>query len=689
MGHAARHGAEPGASVNEGLEYDGEVIGGPNGEGRGPGKRGRIWPWLVATLIVALLGAAGGVLIALMQNMPEIRQLDSYRPSFATRVYSADNELLGQFFIERRIPVRLADVPPVLKEAIISIEDQNFYQHIGIDFQGIARAIYEDLRQGEFAQGGSTITQQLARGLFLSADKTLKRKLKEALLALQIERRYTKEEILERYLNQIYLGSGAYGVEAAAQTYFGKKVGDLTLSEAALIAGLPRYPSNCSPLVNPGKALARRRTVLQKMYECRFITGEQLAAADREPLRLTPRRSGNRAPYLVEQVRQMLEERLGQNALYKGGLTVVTTVDSKMQAAAEEAIKTGTVGLDNRIRLRNPDSDLLPQVALVAIDPHSGEVRALVGGRDFETSRFNRAVQARRQPGSSFKPMIYSYALEAGFTPQSKVLDAPLALPAGNGGWWHPVNYHNEYKGVITLTQALQTSQNTAAVRLLARLGVSPVIAHAHRLGITSPLGRDLSLALGSCSITLMELTGAYCVFDNDGIRVSPTMVREVRDGLGRLIWKPDHLRQRVMSQQGARQMTTMLQAVVEHGTGASARQLARPLAGKTGTTSDFRDALFVGFSPSVVAGVWVGFDSCIPLGKGESGGMAALPVWIDFMRGALAGVPPEQFAPPEPLKPQPAGGVVTTSGSPPAPAAVKPAAQQASPAEEAVTLSN
>jgi penicillin-binding protein 1A len=652
--------------------------------GQGPGLlRLRIWPWVVATFVVALLGGVGGVLLALMQNMPEIRQLESYRPSIATQVYAEGGEILGEFFIERRIPVRLSDCPSALRQAVIAIEDQNFYGHIGIDLQGIARAVYEDVRAGEFAQGGSTITQQLARGLFLSPQKTLARKLKEALLALQIERCYTKEEILQRYLNQIYLGSGAYGVEAAAQTYFGKNVGQLTLSEAALIAGLPRYPSLCSPLVNPGKALARRRVVLQKMFECRFISAKQMQQAGREPLRLAPRHSGNRAPYFVERVRQMLEERLGQNALYKGGLSIHTTLDSRMQEAAELAVRTGMVKLDERIRRRHEgeENPRLPQVALVALDPHTGEVKALVGGRDFEKSRFNRAVQARRQPGSAFKPVVYSYALEAGFTPDSRVLDAPISFRAGGGAWWHPTNYRNEYKGIITLTQAIKTSQNTAAVRLLARLGVSPVVAHAHRLGISSPLGRDLSLALGSSGVTLLELTGAYGVFDNDGIRVSPTMVREVRDNLGRLLWKPEHNRQRVMSEDGARMMTMMLRAVVEGGTGTSARQLGRPLAGKTGTTSDFRDALFVGYSPALVAGVWVGYDNCVPLGKGESGAMAALPVWIDFMRESLKDVPPQEFELPE-------GGLrgYTASGST---RRTEPAALPVSKDREGATLAN
>lgn len=638
--------------------------------GQGPGRsRLRIWPWAVATLVVALIGGLGGVLLALMQNMPEIRQLESYRPSIATSVYSADGELLGQFFIERRIPVRLAACPTALKQAIIAIEDQNFYSHIGIDFQGIARAIYEDLRAGEFAQGGSTITQQLARGLFLSADKTIQRKLKEALLALQIERRYTKEEILERYLNQIYLGSGAYGVEAAAQTYFGKHVGELTLSEAALIAGLPRYPSICSPLVNPGKAMARRRVVLQRMYERGYLNAKQMQQADAEPLRLAPRGSGNRAPYFVERVRQAMEERLGQNALYKGGLSIITTLDSRMQEAAERAVRVGMVGLDERVKRRNPDRPDPPQVALVAIDPHSGEVKALVGGRDFEQSRFNRAIQARRQPGSAFKPIVYSYALEAGFSPTSRVFDAPLALRAGSGAWWRPSNYRNEYKGIITLTQAIQTSQNTAAVRLLARLGVSPVVAHARRLGIGSPLGRDLSLALGSSGVTLLELTSAYCVFANDGVRIPPTMVREVRDNLGRLIWRPEPRRERVMSGDGARMMTMMLRSVVEGGTAASARKLNRPLAGKTGTTSDFRDALFVGYSPDLVAGVWVGYDDCTPLGKSESGAMAALPVWIEFMQESLKDVPPREFEPPEGKEPR-------GYPSPVPPPRVEPAAQ-------------
>jgi penicillin-binding protein 1A len=620
--------------------------GGLAGKPRGP--RTRLWLWVAAAIAVAFLGGGGGLLLALMQDMPEIRQLESYRPSAATRVYSADGEVLGQFFIERRLPVRLAEVPINLRQAVVAVEDQNFYHHIGIDLRGIARAVYEDLQAGEFVQGGSTITQQLARGLFLTPEKTLRRKLREALLALHIERNYTKDEILERYLNQIYLGSGAYGVEAAAQTYFGKKVSELTLAEAALIAGLPQYPSVYSPLVNPTRALARRRVVLDKMYERGYITAEQMKRANKEPLHLAQRRPGTRAPYFVEHIRQMLEDQLGQNALYKGGLSIVTTLDARMQEAAEAAVRTGMAELDARIRLRDPEGKELPQVALVALDPHSGEIKALVGGRDFEKSRYNRALQARRQPGSAFKPIVYSYAMEAGFTCSSRVLDAPLSLPNGRGGMWSPANYHHEYKGVITLAEALQTSQNTASVRLLCRLGASPVVAHAHRLGIESPLGRDLSLALGSYGVNILELTGAYAVFDNDGIRVDPVAVREVRDSLGRLLWKPERTRQRVMSKDGAWMMTMMLRAVVEGGTGVRARELGRPLAGKTGTTSEFRDALFVGYSPGLVAGVWVGFDNCTPLGSGETGARAALPVWIEFMRAALKDVPPQEFEAPK-----------------------------------------
>ncbi len=646
-----------------------EAAGRPEGaEPREP--RGRRWPWFVLVAFVALVGGAGGLLFGLLQDLPEIQQIENYTPSAATRVYSTDGQLLGSFFIERRLPVRLSAVPPVLRQAVIAIEDQSFYSHIGIDLQGIARAIWADLQAGEFAQGGSTITQQLARGLFLNPEKNLRRKLKEALLAVQIERRYTKDEILERYLNQIYLGSGAYGVEAAAQKYFGKKVGRLDLAEAALIAGLPRFPSLCSPLVNPTRARLRRHTVLARMYELGYIGREQMVAADREPIRLTQTQPRTLAPYFVEYIRQMLEEKLGQNALYKGGLTVNTTLDWKAQEAAEAAVAAGLAGLDARVQRRYPDKEVLPQVGLVAIDPHTGEIRAMIGGRDFQESRFNRAVQARRQPGSAFKPIIYSYAMEAGFTPASRVLDAPLWLPGGSGGAWHPTNYRNSYRGVISLLQALQTSQNTAAVRLLARLGVTPVIAHARRLGIESPLGRNLSLALGSHGVTLCELTSAYTVFDNAGIRLGPTAVREVRDSLGRLIWKPERVRQRVMSEQGAWEMTTMLRSVIEGGTGTAARKLERPLAGKTGTTSDFRDALFVGYSPELAAGVWVGYDDCTPLGRSESGAMAALPVWIEFMREALKDVPVKDFEPPKEETP----GYVLTGAGPPAEGAPAPA---------------
>ncbi|MFH0810886.1 MAG: PBP1A family penicillin-binding protein [Pseudomonadota bacterium] len=647
-------------------------------------RQRRRWPLYLAVAVTALLGSAGGLLFGLLQDLPEIRQLENYQPSATTRLLSADGKLLGSFYIERRIPVRLSQVPMVLRQAVVAIEDQNFYHHIGIDFEGIVRAVYADLRAGEFVQGASTITQQLARGLFLTPEKNLSRKLKEALLALQIERRYTKDEILERYLNQIYLGSGAYGVEAASQRYFGKSVGGgLTLAEAALIAGLPQYPSVYSPRANPRLAVKRRHSVLLNMHKRGFISKKQLLLADQEPIRLArPRPPEAGAPYFVESVRRLLEDKLGQNALYKGGLSIYTTLDTKMQAAAEEAVRTGMARLDERILKRYPESKTAPQVALVAIDPRNGEIRAMVGGRDYKVSCFNRALQSRRQPGSAFKPIVYSYAMEAGFTPSSLVLDAPLSLPGGANGAWRPVNYKHQYKGVITLTRALQTSQNTAAVRLLARLGVVPVIAHARRLGIQSPMGRDLSLALGSRGVTLCELTGAYAVFDDGGVRCPPTMIREVRDRRGLLVWRPDRTRQRVMSPRGAWMTTQMLRQVVQGGTAYKATELKRPCAGKTGTTSDFRDALFVGYSPELVAGVWVGFDSCRALGRGETGAQAALPVWMEFMRGALADIPVNDFQPPKYLEERTVPRAYVPTGQP----AAQPAAQPEQPLPAAGT---
>ncbi len=591
-------------------------------------------------LLILATGVVCGVLVggflALIHDLPPIRALESYQPSAITRVNSADGALLAEFFAERRQPVPLAVIPEALRKGLLITEDRNFYHHSGIDFKGIARAIVKDIRAGRFVEGASTITQQLTKTLFLTPKKTLGRKLREAFLALQLERRYTKDEILEMYLNQIYLGSGAYGVEMAARRYFGKSVQDLDLAQCALIAGLPQAPTRYSPLVNPKRALKRRNLVLRQMHRAGLINDRQYQRAVARPLELAPSLGPPRkAPWFVDYVRRRLEKRLGADLLYKGGLTVTTTLSLPLQQAAEKALQHGLGVLEERMRGRHITAE--PQGALVALDVHSGAILAMVGGRDYARSSFNRAVDARRQPGSAFKPIVFAAAIEQGFSQNRLVLDAPVAFAGAGGRQWRPQNFSGGYLGEITLRRALVLSRNIPAVRLLDTLGPAAVVSLAHRLGISSPLAHDLSLALGTSEVSPLELTSAYAVFANAGRSVAPFGVQEVTDARGRVIWRPGRRVSAVMSRAGAAIMCNMLQGVIQEGTGRRARVIRRPLAGKTGTTNDYRDALFVGFSPGVAAGVWVGCDTPRSLGPGETGARAALPVWAAFMQRALA----------------------------------------------------
>ena len=451
-----------------------------------------------------LIGAAAGVVAVHMSDLPEISAIEQYRPSATTRVYADNGELIAEFYMENRTPVPLGRVPKHVINAFLATEDPRFYRHSGIDLMGILRAMGSNVRAGRIVQGGSTITQQLAKLLFLMPEKSYARKLKEALLALQIERRYSKDEILSLYLNQAYLGSGAYGVDAAARTYFGKPVDQLTLAEGALIAGLPAAPNRYSPFNDPARALARRTHVLKRMEDEGFITRSQMAEAMREKLVPTkhPIYVSAKAPYFVEYVRQRLEDKYGSSTLYRGGLNVYTTLNMKMQELAEAALAKGLPAVVKRHPGRNPDL----QGALLAIEPHSGSIKAMVGGTDFARSQFNRAVQAERQPGSVFKPIVYCTAIERGKGPDDTLLDAPVSYPGSRPGQpWRPSNYENKFEGRITLRRALARSINTATVRLMDEVGVPTVIECAHRLGITSVLQPYLPLALGASDVTLMS----------------------------------------------------------------------------------------------------------------------------------------------------------------------------------------
>lgn len=607
--------------------------------------------YIILVLAAAVIsGVVGGLFVALTHDLPQIRALETFKPAAITRIYSADRELLAELFTQKRVPVPLHMIPDYLKKAIIATEDRQFYKHAGVDLRGILRAIIRDIRVGEFVEGASTITQQLARTLFLSPRKSIMRKLKEAFLAFQIERRYTKDEILKLYLNQVYFGSGAYGVEAAARTFFGKSAGELTLDECALVAGMPKSPSRYSPLVNSSLALKRRAVVLKQMVRNHMITREEFMAAKASPLHLADSPDiSMKAPYFVAHVRKILEKEFGGARMYRTGLTVYTTLNYERQKAAEEAVAKGLERLSARMQKRGPSRFENPQAALVSLDARQGAILAMVGGKDFKESPFNRATMARRQPGSAFKPLVYACAIENGFAQNHVIWDAPVVFKgAKEGVAWAPENFFGKFRGEMILRQALAVSQNIPAVKLLNKLGSSVVVQWAYRMGIESPLQSNLSLVLGTSEVTLLELTSAYAVFPNGGVWTRPCAIREVLDREGRSIRRARPQMRTVVSPETSAVMTDMLQAVVQAGTGRAAKSIGRPLAGKTGTTDSYRDALFIGFSPTVVAGVWVGLDNYGKLGNKETGARAALPIWIDFMEEVLAGRPYHDFSLPE-----------------------------------------
>lgn len=593
----------------------------------------------------AVCGAIVGGFVGLTRDLPQIRSLSDFKPAMVSRLYDIDGQLLAEFYAEKREPVPLKAIPPLLVTALITTEDRHFYEHSGVDVRGILRAIVKDVQARRFAEGASTLTQQLAKTLFLTPRKTLVRKLKEAILSLQLERRYTKAELLTLYLNQVYFGSGAYGVAAAAETFFGKPLDRLSLAECALIAGMPKAPSRYSPLVNPELAVKRRNIVLQQMLVTKAISREAYEAAIAEELQLRPQGDGKRkAPYFVDQVRSELETLVGTAQLYKGGLSIYTTLSWPLQQAAEAAVEKGLDALADRMLTRG-QQDLTPQGALVALDVASGGIRAMVGGRYYPGSSFNRVIAAQRQPGSSFKPIVYAYALEHGFTQSDTLLDAPVVYSRGEGQEeWRPENFEGGYRGEMCLRYALAESANIPAVRLMEAVGPASVVGFAHRMGITAQLSADLSLALGASAVNLLELTAAYAVFPNRGEAVTPYAILEIQDSRGATLYRAHPQRRVVMSRAGAAIMTDMLQAVVQEGTGRPAADLGPQVAGKTGTTSDFRDALFLGFAPQIATGVWVGLDDFSSLGDGETGSRAALPIWADFMQTYLGDAPLAYF---------------------------------------------
>jgi penicillin-binding protein 1A len=697
-------------------------------------------------LCAIAIGAAVGLLFVYTSDLPEIRALEDYRPMTETQLYADDGQSIGTFALERRILLTYNQIPKVLKSAVLTTEDQHFEEHWGVDFPRVLQAAWHDMRHHKIAEGASTLTMQLAGGLFLNrSDRSFHRKMQETILALEIERHYTKEQIFAMYCNQIYLGSGNYGFEAASEYYFSKPVGQLTLAEAATLAAIIRGPIY-SPITHPERALARRNLVLSLMEHDGKITRAEEEAAIREPLGLHIQSLRNDlAPYFVEEIRQYLEHTYGTAAVHEQGLRVYTTLNVAMQKAADQAVRDGLHVYDRRhgwrgnlpnilrdnlgtlekyqsddwhgslakgdyvtglvtsaqptfawikigayhamltpgdfswtgqksvtalvkpgdlvvVRIKElsgtaAEVDLeqkpVAQAALLAIDNATGEIKAMVGGYDFQDSKFDRAIQASRQTGSSFKVYVYAEAMAQGASPFDTVVDEPVTFRSG-GQEYSPHNYDEKFEGRITLRRALADSRNIPAVRLLDRVGIENTVELARKFGITSPLPPYLPLALGAADLTLMEHTSAFTVFPDDGIHIDPYYIRRVTTYDGALLEEQRPKVTDVVPPEVARTMTAMLEEVVQFGTGVRAKELGRPSAGKTGTTNDFTDAWYIGFTPQITAGVWVGNDDKrISLGKKETGARAALPIWLEFMQQAVQGMPVEDFPNVVPLEKQ------------------------------------
>lgn len=582
---------------------------------------------VLKTLIIAFIlaiGLIGGYVITCITSLPPTQALENYTPYQSTLMYSQDNVLLTEFYIQRRTYTPLSQVPPHVIFAVIAIEDARFYQHPGIDVVRIGGALLADLRDRAFAQGASTITQQLAKMLFLKPDKTITRKVKEIALSFKIEKKYAKERILEMYLNQAYFGARAYGVEAASRTYFGKPITAVTIAEAALLAGLLKAPSSFSPYKHPRKALNRRNLVLKQMMKYEYIGADLFRSAVSAPMPQKFHGRKYKAPYFVDYCRALLEAQLGDR-LFSTGLKIYTTLDYKMQEIAEQAVLRRLDELEKRC-----DKGL--QAALLAVELESGRIRAMVGGRDFWISQFNRATQAKRQPGSAFKPIIYLTALNRGYEPEDIILDQETTYPTDDGDTWTPRNYTGVYHGRVTLKQALAHSYNAAAVYLATRVGIKNVIRTARRLGVASEIKPYLSSALGASEMTLLELVYVYAAFAN-GRRMEPTAINRIIDRDTLSITEPGSTGAKVVGDQERAALKSLLREVVMHGSGRRAAALNREVFGKTGTTDDYVDAWFIGFDDRMVVGVWVGRDTQTPIGEGEAGSKAALPLWIEFMK--------------------------------------------------------
>jgi penicillin-binding protein 1A len=615
---------------------------------------------IAVVLMFAWTTAAGAVWFTwdLMASAPKREMLLRVGDmAQATTLVDLNGRPAFTIFKEQRIEIPLAKVSPLVKKAILSIEDQRFYEHSGVDTIRIIGSAIANLRQGRRAQGGSTLTQQLARQSFLTRDKTYRRKFQEVIVAAELESEYSKDEILELYLNKVYFGDGLHGIEAASLGYFGKHASDLSLSEAALLAGLVKSPSSYAPTVNLDRAITRRAVVLQAMVESGVVTAEQAAAAKNDAVVLKDalQRDDPNGAWFKEEVRRQLVARFGLERVYQGGLKVYTTIDPALQQVAEQQVRDALVEVEERRappkgkKTEAPPPHAPLQGALIAIDAATGEVRALVGGRDFEESRFNRAVQARRQPGSAFKPFVFATALENGWWPASIIdhLDEPIATLQGD---WIPEDEHSDTPE-MTLRTALRTSSNRAAVRLLQVVGIDKTVDYAKRLGVGS-VPSVPSLALGSGEVTLEGLTAAYGAFADQGIYHAPTVIRRVEDRDGAVIFEADRTATRAVSERTAFLLTSMLSDVVNYGTAWKARRegFLLPAAGKTGTTNDYVDAWFVGYTPKLVTGVWIGFDQPETIISRGYAADVAVPLWGRFMKEATRGDKPEWFTPPKGL---------------------------------------
>jgi penicillin-binding protein 1A len=722
-----------------------------------PNKHLNLWVkisffWIAFLLITSF--SAGGFYVVLLFQLPNIKTLNDYTPPLATRIFSSDGTVIGYLYKEKRILVSLSELPSHLIQAFVASEDARFFKHGGVDVLSILRALWKNIWAGEIVQGGSTITQQVTKSLLLTPEKSLSRKIKEAVLSYRLDRDLSKEDVLYIYLNQIYLGHGAYGVEAAAQTYFGKKSRDLTLAESALLAGLPQAPSRYSPWFHYQKAKERQRYVLNRMTEEGYIADNEAQAAYEAPLFLDNHRDANlaSAPHFIDMVRKYLYQTWGSEYVLTAGLTVQTTLDLSFQKAALQAVLKGTQDVQSRhayaqalknipaekleeycrqldqsvteekrktrewtlgvvvqidplaqtaricldggrtvlplpdstipvsqvkgpvdpegqpvpqtpsrilkvgdvVRLRpNPVNGSLTLVeqnhveaALLCVETRTGAIKALVGGRNYSQTEFNRAVQSKRQPGSAFKPIIYAAALEKGLTPSTVLMDSPIYFKGTPA--WAPQNFDQRFLGPTTLRTGLIQSRNIISIRILQLIGIPYAINFARQLGISSPLYPNLSLALGASGISLWEMVTAYNCFPNLGQRVSPFFIQQIHDrgGIALHIYVPKS--EQVVEPQTAYTMNRLLEAVVKEGTGWKLKALGRPVAGKTGTTNDFRDAWFIGFTPQYTAGVWVGIDNLTPLGPGETGAQAASPMVLEFFQKALSGLPVEEFPLPQ-----------------------------------------